>query len=364
MPTRGIRPVFRRSRVAPVETTPKQPRATIRDVADLAGVALSSVSRVLNDHPAVSETLRQRVLAAVADLDYQADFTATSLRRGSTMTVGFLVRDIASPLFADLVKAAEESLGRQGYSLLLMNSGGDPDREAAHIRALGRRRVDGLILSLSSETHPGTLAAIRLLRCPIVLVDRAIGDLDASSVVSDHYTGVRAATIHLASLNHRRIALINGPLEVLAARERLRGYRAGLRSSGLRYDADLVRTGAYAESLATAEVAGFLASERPPTAFIAGGAMLTYGALRAIREAGLSLPDDVALVGCDGWRAPDIFQPSLTRVARDHAEMGASAAGLLLEAITDGAVRNLVLPTSLVVGATTSMMPDADGGAV
>jgi len=216
------------------------PNITIRDVADRAGVALSSVSRVLNGHPAVSESLRQRVLSAVADLDYQADFTAASLRRGSTMTVAFLVRDIASPLFADIVQAAEEELSPLGYSMLLMNSNGDPDREAAHIRMLARRRVDGLILSLSSESHRDTVAALKSFKSPMVLIDRNIGDVEASSVVSDHYSGVAAATKHLVKAGHRSIALITGPHEVLASRERLRGYKAGLRSSGQRFDEALV----------------------------------------------------------------------------------------------------------------------------
>lgn len=321
---------------------------TIRDVATRANVALSSVSRVLNGHSAVSETLRQRVLTAVAELDYQPDFTATNLRRGSTMTIGFLVRDIASPLFSDMVKAVEAKVGEFGYSVLLMNSGGSPVHEAAHIRTLARSRVDGVILSLSSESDRDTVAALKTLRAPVVLIDRAIGDIESSAVISDHFSGLSAATKQLAHLGHTRIALITGPHDVLASRERLRGYKAGLRAAGLRFDPNLVRMQSYEESFGEQQSEIVLELDEPATAIIAGGAMIGYGALRAIRNAGLA--GRVAMVACDAWRSPELFEPSVTVVRRDVAEMGRVAAELLLDAINGAAVRSVTLPTEVVAG--------------
>lgn len=327
----------------------KSTNITIRDVASRANVALSSVSRVLNGHPAVSETLRQRVLSAVAELDYQPDFTATNLRRGSTMTIGFLVRDIASPLFSDMVKAAESMVGEFGYSVLLMNSGGNPVREAAHIRTLARSRVDGVILSLSSESDRDTVAALKTLLAPVVLIDRAIGDIESSSVISDHFAGLSAATRHLAELGHTRIALITGPHDVLASRERLRGYKAGLRAAGVRFDPALVRMQSYEELFGQQQAAAVLELPEPATAVIAGGAMIGYGTLRAIRDAGLA--GRIAMVACDSWRSPELFEPSVTVVRRDVAEMGRVAAELVLDLINGGAVRSVTLPTELVAGA-------------
>lgn len=322
---------------------------TIRDVASRANVALSSVSRVLNGHPAVSETLRQRVLSAVAELDYQPDFTATNLRRGSTMMIAFLVRDIASPLFSDMVKSVEATVGEFGYSVLLMNSGGSPVREAAHIRTLARSRVDGVILSLSSESDRDTVAALKTLRAPVVLIDRAIGDIHSSSVISDHFSGLSAATKHLADLGHTRIALITGPHDVLASRERLRGYKAGLRAAGLRFDQALVRMQSYEEFFGEQQAAMVLKLDEPATAIIAGGAMIAYGTLRAIRNAGLA--GRIAMVACDSWRSPELFEPSVTVVQRDVAEIGRVAAELVLEGINNGTVRSITLPTEVVVGA-------------
>ncbi len=294
--------------------------------------------------------MRQRVLSAVAELDYQPDYSATSLRRGSTMTVAFLVRDIASPLFADMVKETEAVLGRRGYSVLLVNSDGDPAREAANIQLLSRRRVDGLIVSLTSEQSRDTVAALRSFRPPIVLVDRAIPDLGASAVVSDHFSGVSAATRRLIDDGHERIGLITGPHDVLASRERLRGYKAGLRAGGLKFDDALVRMARYDQEYAAQETAALLAMNPPTTAVIAGGAMLSYGALQAIRAAGRTVGDEVALVACDAWRSPELFDPMPMIVERDGREIGRVAGELLLEAIANGTIRTVELSTRLVGG--------------
>jgi len=326
-------------------------KVTIKDVADRAGVALSSVSRVLNGHPAVSESLRSKVMQSVAALDYQPDFTASSLRRGSTLSMGFLVRDIANPLFSDMVKAVEEELQAQGYQLLLANSNGDPDSDAMHVREFARRRMDGLFLSLSSEEHRETLAALQSARGPMVLIDRTLAGLDAHVIKSDHYSGVRDATRHLAEQGHRRIAMITGPREVLASRERTRGYKAGLRAAGVRFESRLCRMGSYAVDFACDQVKELMGLDEPPTAVIAGGAMTSYGVLMGVRQLGLSIPEDLAMVGCDSWPYPELFRPALTVVQRSGTEIGRAAAELMLS--NPATPTEVVLPTCLVVGETT-----------
>ena len=149
----------------------------MREVADLADVAISSVSRVLSGHPDVSATMRDRVLAAVDQLEYEPDFLAQSLRRGQTLSVGFVLADISNPLMADIVLGAEAAMRGAGYSLLLMNSDHQPELDAAHIRFFQSRRVGGMIRSLTSDDDPGIRERLRGLDVPIVLVDRtrAIG---------------------------------------------------------------------------------------------------------------------------------------------------------------------------------------------
>ena len=156
------------------------PRLGMREVAEHAGVAMSSVSRVLSGHPDVSPKMRQVVMDAVRDLGYQPDMLAQGLRRGKTFSVGFTVSDIANPVLAEIVTGAEKRLRKAGYSLLLTNSEGDPELDVEHISLLERRRVDGLILSLAEENQPETVAALRQVGVPVVLVDR---DVPAGVVV-------------------------------------------------------------------------------------------------------------------------------------------------------------------------------------
>ena len=170
-------------------------RVSMREVAELADVAISSVSRVLSEHPDVSDEMRTRVLEAVARLEYEPDFLAQSLRRGETRSVGFVVADISNPLFASVALGVESVLRANGYSLMFMGSEGQPALDVAHIRFLLSRRVDGLILSLASETDPATLEQLAKLEVPIVLLDRDLpAELGASAVQSDHATGMRAGS--------------------------------------------------------------------------------------------------------------------------------------------------------------------------
>ena len=193
---------------------------------------MSSVSRVLSEHPDVSTAMRERVLAAVEELGYRPDLLAQGLRRGATLSVGFLVGDIANPLLAETVKGAERRLRDAGYSLLLSNSERVVERDAECVRHFSQRRVDGVILSLASETAPATLAALEDLEAPAVLLDREVaGNHGASLVLTDHRAGMRAAVGHLLDLGHREIGLITGA-ELRPTRERVAGARDAFAARG------------------------------------------------------------------------------------------------------------------------------------
>src|SRR5579871_1198712 len=180
----------------------------MREVAIRAGVAMSSVSRVLSGHPDVSPRMRQVVMAAVAELGYQPDMLAQGLRRGKTFSVGFTVSDISNTVLAQIVTGAEKRLREAGYSLLLTNSEGNPELDVEHISLLERRRVDGLLLSLAEEHHDATVAALRQVTVPTVLIDRDVPyGVNARCAAFDHARGMRDATEYLLQLGHRRFAL-------------------------------------------------------------------------------------------------------------------------------------------------------------
>jgi LacI family transcriptional regulator len=328
----------------------------MREVAELAGVAMSSVSRVLSGHPDVSQAMQERVLSAVSQLGYQPDLLAQSLRRRETMTVGFAVGDISNALFAEIVAAAETRLRESGYSLLLTNSEADPELDAAHIRLLAQRRVDGIILSVSDEHHPATLAALAQLDVPVVLVDREVEVDHPMHVFSDHARGMRAAVDHLLDLGHRRIAMINGqPLRPVT--ERTRALETCFAERGLERTYRLV-DGTFSVEHGVRATTELLDSRHPPTAIIAGGNQLMLGAIRVLHGRGIRLGRDLSFVGCDDVAITELFDPPIAVVWRDTLAMGRAAADLMLSVLRgDDGVADVVLPTDFVARPSCGPVP-------
>jgi LacI family transcriptional regulator len=206
-------------------------RTQIKDVAALAGVAPSSVSRVFNGHPNVSPALITRVLEAAASVGYEPDMRARSLRTGLTMTIGFLVSDISSPLLSEIALGAATSFREAGYTMLLVNSGARSAEDVAALRLLRQRRVDALMASVTSEQSETTRAELAKFDVPVVVIDRdPIVGQNVSAVLSDHAAGMAAAANWLLDLGHRRIALVDGNIKVRPARERAKVLRDACRS--------------------------------------------------------------------------------------------------------------------------------------
>jgi LacI family transcriptional regulator len=341
------------------ERSPARPG--MREVAERAGVAMSSVSRVLSGHPDVSPKMRRVVMAAVAELGYQPDMLAQGLRRGKTFSVGFTVSDIANPVLAGIITGAEKRLRRAGYSLLLTNSEGNPELDVEHISLLERRRVDGLILSLAEENHPDTVAALRQLSVPVVLVDRDVPTgVKARCAAFDHALGMRAATAHLLALGHRRFALIAGGPE-RPARERRRAVEDTLAAA--RDGATCtVYSGEFSVEHGRRATVEILEASPRPTAIIAGGNMLMQGALLALRDAGIRLGADLSFVGSDDLAIAEVYEPPIAVVRRDIPTIGVAAAELLLADLeagegADDGPREIVLPTEFVARASCGPAP-------
>jgi LacI family transcriptional regulator len=288
--------------------------------------------------------MRNRVLDAAAAVGYEPDLLAQSLRRGATMTIGFVVGEISNPLLAQIALGAETKLRSAGYSMLLTNSVNEPGLDAQHIRLLRRRRVDGLLLSLADESAQDTVTAVTQAKIPCVLIDR---DLPApatavGAVLSDHSAGVTAATEHLLRLGHRCIGLVNGNPHVRPARERDRALRRACR----RHPAvvAMVRSGSYTAAHGEAATASLLAAPDRPTAIIAGGNQILAGVLRALRRAGMAAPSDISVVTCDDVPLSEFIDPPIATIVRDPEEMGTVAAEILLEQLRGRSARNVILP--------------------
>jgi LacI family transcriptional regulator len=320
-------------------------RPSITDVAKAAGVAVSSVSRVLSSQAGVSPEMRVRVMEAVMNLGYEPNLPAQSLRRGTTMTVGFVIGDISNPLFAEIVYGAEVTLQSAEYSMLLMNSRGDASLDAAHVQVLRQRQVDGLLLSLATETNTATLEELARTSAPVVLIDRdPEGFGDASAVLSDHNQGMIEAVGHLIALGHRRIGLVNGNPNVRPARERA----AALRKICRRHPgvSATIRSKSFSALHGEAAAEELLnAGADRPTALISGGNQILPGVLRAVRRAGLRIPDDISLVTCDDAALTEFVEPPLATISRDPTEIGRVAADLVLRRLRGAEPSIAVLPT-------------------
>ena len=331
-------------------------RVSMREVADRAGVAMSSVSRVLSDHPDVSVAMRTRVMTAVEQLGYSPDLLAQSLRRQETRTVGFAVGDISNPLFAEIVAAAETRFRESGYSLLLTNSEGSSDLDATHIGLLAQRRVDGIILSVSDERDPGMLRALERLDIPVVVLDRNVDVGRALHVYTDHRPGMRNAVNHLLDLGHRNIAMISGqPLRPV--NERRATLEECYAERGLDTTYRLLE-GVLSVDYGSRATAQLLSQPDPPTAIIAGGNQLMLGALRVLRARGIRLGRELSFVGCDDIAITELYDPPIAVVRRDNSAIGVCAAELMLDALQDETFHaDMVLPTEFVARPSCGPVP-------
>lgn len=325
----------------------------MRKVAERADVAISSVSRVLSGHPDVSEAMRTRVMTAVAELQYEPDFLAQSLRRGQTLSAGFVLGDISNPLTAQMVLGAETELRHNGYSLLLMSSENQSELDARSVRFFGTRRVDGMILSIVDETNERLLEALRQVKVPVVLIDRAIAsDIAASSVVADHRHGMRDAAAQLIGLGHRRIALIGGSRGTLPAREREAALHEAVAEAPHEI-ATWILDGSFSPDHGAAATAALLDLDTPPTAIICGSNQLLVGCLKVLNGRDLRVGRDLSLVTCDDVPASQVFSTPIASISRDVVGMGRTAAELLLQRIADDSeAEHVVLPTTFTARAS------------
>ncbi len=327
-------------------------RANLRDVASLAGVAVSSASRVISDHPDVSPVMRRKVMDAIAQLEYQPDYLAQSIRRGATLSVGFVVRDITSPLLASIALGAETRLRSKGYSLVLFNSEADPRLDG--IRSLEYRRLDGLLVSLIDEHEPSALEALRRIEVPMVMIDRDVDLAGCSAVLADHELGMRAVVAHLAGLGHRSIGLVSGPLQVRPGRQGAETFLEECARMGVR---GLVESGPFAVDHGLSGAERFLSGDDRPTALIAGSNQIFPGVLQAIRRRRLRIPTDISLVTFDDLPLLQLLEPPVDVVTRGPQRFGEIAADLLLKLLAGDEPETVLVPTQLEIRGSSGPPP-------
>ena len=335
--------------------------ATVHDVARRAGVSTSTVSHVVNRTRFVSDELRERVLAAMHELDYTPNAAARMLTLKRSRTIGLIVSDIRNPFFASVARGVEDVAQEQGYTLVLCNSDENAEREAACLKALETRAVDGVLLASAGVANEHLSRLVRA-GYPIVLVDRDLPDLGAPAILLDNEGAAYGAVKHLIAAGHRRIAMLSGRASISTTTERIAGYQRALREAGIDLDDRLLVSGASTSEGGALAANAVLDVDPPPTAIFSGNNLMSIGALQAIANRGLVVPDDVALVGFDDFPYPwsDAFRPHLTTVAQPTYELGRRAAEILVERLrgtsSNGAER-VILDGKLVVRESSGALP-------
>jgi len=328
---------------------------TIRDVAKRAGVGVGTVSRVLNDNSSVRKTTRQKVIEAIAALDYSPNPIARRLSLGKTLTIAVIVPFFTRPSFVERLRGVEYALADSEYDLILFNVETTARRDDYFHSVPRRERVDGLlIISLS----PRDADVERFLQAgvPTVLVDARHPRL--SRAVIDDVTGGRIATQHLIHLGHRKIGYVSdnleNPFNFVSSRDRYEGYRQALAGTDIPFRSEYHRQGEHGRKEAREMARDLLALPDPPTAIFAASDIQAIGVLEAGRDAGLNVPEDLSVIGYDDIEIAEYLH--LTTIRQPLFVSGVEGVGLLLESIATPSPtpRRILLPTELVVRDTTA----------
>lgn len=320
--------------------------AGIRDVAELAGVSISTVSSVLNNSKPVSRKLEERVMRAAEVLEYQPHPLARSLRSSKTGLVGVVMSLITSSFFPQILKGIEDVAYRQGYSLMFYDASRDVDREEQYVRLLDKYATEGLIIdsiaSFEERAEYRRFVESRLLsqrRMPVVSIERPLwSNSPVSAVGVDNVRGGYIATRHLLDLGHTRILHIAGPGEFPVAEDRIIGYRRALDEAGVAFDESLITRGDFTPMSGYSSVKHMLNAGRTFTAIFAANDQMSVGAIKALKEEAIAIPDEVAVIGFDNLPMGTFIDPPLSTVDVPKYRLGASAMELLVSHLRSGSL--------------------------
>lgn len=335
----------------------KSGEVTIKDIARQLDISPSTVSRALKDHPDISQKTKDAVLELATRLDYHPNSIALSLRKSQTNTIGVIVPDIVHFFFSTVISGIEDIAYSAGYNIILCQSHESYEKEVTDTKALLNSRVDGLLVSVSRETKNfDHFIDLHNRGVPIVFFDRIYEGLDTNRVLVDDHDGSMSAVRHLIEIGCRRIAHLAGPETLPISRNRLQGYKDALEEAGLPFDPELVIQ--HADGIEFEEGYQFanqlLDLPERPDAIFANPDLAAVGAMKAIKDRKMNIPNDIAVVGFSDWMMSSHTQPSLSTVAQPGFEMGQEAAKLFIQQVKHDDIETYqpvtkVLKTQLII---------------
>ncbi len=328
-------------------SAPEFGRATIKDVAAVAGVSRSTASRALSGNGYAAPEVREKVRAVARELGYVVDATARSLKQGTSRSIGVLVSDLRNAFYAELASGVGVQARRSGRFIVLVDLHGSAEDELEAAETLVASRVSGVIATPVSADLSDFLLRRHV---PLVEVDRRFDSDRTDAVVVDNRSAACDTTAHLLSLGHRRIALLIDETEWATGAERQRGYLDALESAGVARDDSLIVPAGWDADAATTTATALLSRPDRPTAVFAANNVLAEGAWRATQALGLTVPDDVSIVGFDDAPWMSMMRPGVSTRRQDTLGLGAAAVRTLLERIDDpdAPTRTIVLPTEFI----------------
>lgn len=332
----------------------------MRDVAHLAGVSVQTVSAVINDKPGITSGTAERVRHAIQSLNYRPFSVARSLRTRQTRTIALIVSDIANPSLATMASAAEEYARSTGYTLMLYNTHDDIQRERSYIQSAIQHWIAGVLI-VPAEDNSDCLRTLQAANIPFVTIDRRLEGCNQPSVILDHYGAGRVAAEHLIGLGHRCVGHIAGPLSLRLARERLAGFYDTAAKYGLRTDMCYTVEGSWNCESGYQAMRKMLACRPLPTGIFSANDRMGMGAMRAIFEARLRVPDDISVIGLDDIEVAAYQIPPLTTIRQPFAELATRAVRLLLDMLEGKQPEQaqVVIEPSLVLRCSTAARPSA-----
>lgn len=301
----------------------------IKDVAKRANVSTATVSRVLSKPESVKLATTKKVLEAIKDLNYQPNILARQLRRLETKTILVIVPDISNTFFSKVLRGIESVAVTNGYQVLLGDANNNIERENGYLNVLQQKRADGMIL-LTARMKSQIIEEISS-KYPVVLACEYFEGLNVPTVSIDNISGARKATEHLIELGHSRIGFISGPLNGVLGNDRLKGYYQSMAQHNINVEPILVQEGNFSFESGFNVMLKLLALEHPPTAVFAANDEMAFGAIKAIKSRGLSVPNDISVIGFDNIQFSSIFEPALTTISQPAFEIGTKAMELLLK---------------------------------